>query len=44
MLPLRVMEDAEWQLMSQATNLSANGCVKLYNRRVMISGGEGGRY
>lgn len=39
-LQRRVMEEAEWQIMPQAINLIANGCVKVENGRVMISGGE----
>lgn len=39
-LQRRVMEEAEWQIMPQAINLIANGCVRVENGRVMISGGE----
>lgn len=39
-LQRRVMEEAEWQIMPRAINLIANGCVKVENGRVFISGGE----
>lgn len=39
-LQRRVMEEAEWQIMPRAINLIANGCVKVENGRVIISGGE----